>query len=347
MQSSNSYRCVLGLSAVAALLAGCGGSHTLISEPSTMAQASERARELSQQTSAMTLPEKQQHHQTFRYTGARQLFRVPNGVTFIKIVALGAGGSKTSGRSTSGRGGACLRLFRCSRKSGCTFTSEGSVPRNRPAKEAVLTAVARAGHSAAMAGEARRTYERAETRLSIALLSPAAVAAGESVTVALVETAAEMSVGPAERHPTAMPAEVAAAEERRRAVVLAERAAGTSGDIPGSPAVMGVWALAVRAEREAPARRALPMGFPVAVEAVGITVAVAVAAVPAGRKVAQTEVEVEAGRPMPRRALRNIGFGEAGRQRRAMALSCLAGNGCVPADRKHRSTRQALWRRPK
>jgi hypothetical protein len=62
-----------------AMLAGCGGSQPPIGAP----YISSGARE--------ALP----HHHKFDYTGAKQLFRVPVGVTSIAVVALGAAGGAT------------------------------------------------------------------------------------------------------------------------------------------------------------------------------------------------------------------------------------------------------------
>ena len=59
----------------AALLAGCGGSQPPIGVPGAMPQ-----------TPLTT------HGKTFSYTGAKQTFVVPRGVTHITVVARGAGG---------------------------------------------------------------------------------------------------------------------------------------------------------------------------------------------------------------------------------------------------------------
>src|ERR1700723_2863075 len=67
-----------------AMLAGCGESHQLIGVPGT----SGTDKVLS-------------HHLTFRYTGKEQSFKVPVGVKWITVVALGARG----GGPYAGRGG--------------------------------------------------------------------------------------------------------------------------------------------------------------------------------------------------------------------------------------------------
>ena len=67
---------VFSISAAAALLAGCGASQLPgATSPSGVAPF------------AFT------HHKTFRYTGKKQTFKVPNGVTRIRVIAVGASGA--------------------------------------------------------------------------------------------------------------------------------------------------------------------------------------------------------------------------------------------------------------
>jgi hypothetical protein len=73
---------------VTAILAGCGGTQSL-----TGAQGP-------------IIPNAASKTKTFSYTGHRQTFTVPPGVTTIKIIALGAsGGASTGGYGTGGDGG--------------------------------------------------------------------------------------------------------------------------------------------------------------------------------------------------------------------------------------------------
>jgi hypothetical protein len=73
---------------VTAILAGCGGTQSL-----TGAQGP-------------IIPNAASKTKTFSYTGHRQTFTVPPGVTTIKIIALGAsGGASTGGYGTGGVGG--------------------------------------------------------------------------------------------------------------------------------------------------------------------------------------------------------------------------------------------------
>jgi hypothetical protein len=78
MKSNAAFCYALTVTAVA-MLAGCGGSQAPIGAPYTSSGARE------------ALP----HHHKFDYTGAKQLFRVPVGVTSITVVALGAAGGAT------------------------------------------------------------------------------------------------------------------------------------------------------------------------------------------------------------------------------------------------------------
>ncbi|MFY9740330.1 MAG: glycine rich domain-containing protein [Candidatus Cybelea sp.] len=64
----------LSCSAAAALLAGCSGSQSVDVTPTAID------------------PQARSHHQTFSYTGHEQTFTVPAGVTWITVVAQGAGG---------------------------------------------------------------------------------------------------------------------------------------------------------------------------------------------------------------------------------------------------------------
>jgi hypothetical protein len=75
----------------AAALAGCGGPQTAISAPYVSSGAGE------------ALP----YHHTFHYTGAKQSFKVPAGVTSITVVALGAAGGAISSyyKTNGGSGG--------------------------------------------------------------------------------------------------------------------------------------------------------------------------------------------------------------------------------------------------
>lgn len=73
------------LSMAFALLAGCGGSQPPVGAPGP---ASDHEH---------SLPS----HQTFKYVGKKQLFKVPVGVTQLQVILRGAGGGGTNG----GRGG--------------------------------------------------------------------------------------------------------------------------------------------------------------------------------------------------------------------------------------------------
>jgi hypothetical protein len=74
-------------SCVVAILAACGGSQSLTGAQSAIPNAASKTK-------------------TFSYTGHKQSFTVPPGVTTIKIIALGAsGGASTGGYGTGGVGG--------------------------------------------------------------------------------------------------------------------------------------------------------------------------------------------------------------------------------------------------
>ena len=80
----------------AALLAGCGGSQPLIGAPGTTSASGDSL----------------SHQKTFNYTGAKQSFTVPTGVSSITIVALGAeGASAPSGCPHGGLGGRVSAVF--------------------------------------------------------------------------------------------------------------------------------------------------------------------------------------------------------------------------------------------
>jgi hypothetical protein len=74
-------RTALGLSAISALLFACGGENPNGSSA----------------LPASAIPDALDHHKTFEYTGAKQSFKVPAGVTSITVVALGAAGSWSAG----------------------------------------------------------------------------------------------------------------------------------------------------------------------------------------------------------------------------------------------------------
>jgi Glycine rich protein len=78
-------RYALSLCAATASLAGCGGSQSPMTALGARSDRSD------------ALP----YHKTFHYTGSEQSFKVPEGVTSITVVALGAAGDGGSG-STSG-----------------------------------------------------------------------------------------------------------------------------------------------------------------------------------------------------------------------------------------------------
>lgn len=80
-------RYALSISAAAAFFAGCGGSQSQIGAPVVPSYSGD------------SFP----HHKTFHYSGNRQSFRVPNNVTKLQVVALGAAGA--GGRRYFGRGG--------------------------------------------------------------------------------------------------------------------------------------------------------------------------------------------------------------------------------------------------
>jgi Glycine rich protein len=89
-------RNVVCTSAAVALLVACGGN---VGAPGGILEETVASAAFS-------------HHQIFKYTGAKQAFTVPDGVTLIKIVALGArggGGSKNQG--AGGYGGRAAATF--------------------------------------------------------------------------------------------------------------------------------------------------------------------------------------------------------------------------------------------
>jgi Glycine rich protein len=85
MKSLEQSCCVLTIGAALALLAGCGASPPPTAAPGAMALRGART-------------------QTYRYTGAKQTFTVPTGVTQISIAASGAG-SPSGQKYTGGNGG--------------------------------------------------------------------------------------------------------------------------------------------------------------------------------------------------------------------------------------------------
>src|SRR5579863_8375593 len=74
MKSMDFGRCVLGISIAAALLGGCGGGNS-----GAVPAGTDAGRALT-------------HRKTFHYTGGKQTFTVPAGVTQINVVALGGNG---------------------------------------------------------------------------------------------------------------------------------------------------------------------------------------------------------------------------------------------------------------
>lgn len=84
-------RFAFSIGATAGLLAGCGGSQPLGLPGATR-----------DDSPSLT------HHHTFQYTGAKQSFIVPAGVTRITVVALGASGSGLGGRSLYCSGDVCF-----------------------------------------------------------------------------------------------------------------------------------------------------------------------------------------------------------------------------------------------
>jgi len=80
-------RTAFGNCAAAVLLAACGGQTGNRLEPS-----------------ANTAPDHAAHHQTFSYTGSKQVFTVPALVSRIRVIAFGAAGGGITPRLT-GRGG--------------------------------------------------------------------------------------------------------------------------------------------------------------------------------------------------------------------------------------------------
>jgi hypothetical protein len=82
--------CTLAICVAAATLSGCGGSQPPMGAPSATSESGD------------SLP----YHKPFYYTGAKQSFKVPAGVTKIDIVGRGAaGGSRYEGSPYGGRGG--------------------------------------------------------------------------------------------------------------------------------------------------------------------------------------------------------------------------------------------------
>ena len=77
--------------ALFAVLAGCGGSQLPAGTSGFV--------------NAQTAPPRKNHSQSFGYTGTRQTFTVPPGVTSVTVTAAGASGEDTSPDSTGGAGG--------------------------------------------------------------------------------------------------------------------------------------------------------------------------------------------------------------------------------------------------
>ena len=91
MIDSRFGRHALGVCAVIAMLAGCGGQASNGILPSAVPDSS--------------LP----HHKTFNYTGGAQDFTVPAGVTHISVVARGAHGARVRPKPM---GAVCMPLSR-------------------------------------------------------------------------------------------------------------------------------------------------------------------------------------------------------------------------------------------
>ncbi|HXB84204.1 MAG TPA: glycine-rich protein, partial [Candidatus Acidoferrum sp.] len=92
MSALNCGRYAMGICAAISILAGCGGRAGGDSTPGVPNVAKDAS-----------------HHQDFSYTGAKQTFTVPAGVTTVRIDAKGASGGGASGsqgsRVTAGPGG--------------------------------------------------------------------------------------------------------------------------------------------------------------------------------------------------------------------------------------------------
>jgi hypothetical protein len=86
MRTSRLLRCALNCCVAAAMLAGCGGRAGNGVVPTSGA------------------PDRLSYHKSLYYTGARQSFKVPTGVTQISVVARGAAGAGLASDSLSGRG---------------------------------------------------------------------------------------------------------------------------------------------------------------------------------------------------------------------------------------------------
>jgi hypothetical protein len=80
------HRYTLGIIAALAF-AGCGGPQPPMAAPGALDAHGKR------------------HSQTFEYTGAKQTFVVPNGVTRVTVTAYGASGGASYSRGVSGLGG--------------------------------------------------------------------------------------------------------------------------------------------------------------------------------------------------------------------------------------------------
>ncbi|MFY9738508.1 MAG: hypothetical protein WAK11_05575, partial [Candidatus Cybelea sp.] len=95
MKTSDFCRFALGISAVAAMLAGCGSrSNNGAVLPSNGA------------VPPIGADKGTSHHRSFYYTGSEQRFRVPAGVKWIGVVARGGGGAGSGSNGASGgRGG--------------------------------------------------------------------------------------------------------------------------------------------------------------------------------------------------------------------------------------------------
>src|SRR5580700_5406116 len=87
MRTSRLLCCALNCCVAAAIFAGCGGRAGNGVVPTSGA------------------PDRLSYHKSFYYTGARQSFKVPTGVTQISVVARGAAGAGLASDSLSGRGG--------------------------------------------------------------------------------------------------------------------------------------------------------------------------------------------------------------------------------------------------
>jgi hypothetical protein len=304
-------RHVLGVCVAVAVLAACGGQASNGVMPAT------------------ALPNTFPYHKTFNYTGAAQEFKVPAGVTQLKIVLLGGHGAKSAG-STIARGGRVNAVISVTgaKSSWCTLVA---MPRAR-------VAASTAGQTAALASAAAPMVPEAAARRTCASIQEvesswpagAEARAGPATTAA----PARPMAAEAERLPEAPVAQTAtraaalAGPAVRRVRVGGEAAAArTASEATEMAASQVPWAKAVA---EGAAARAVTTALAQAVAAVVAAITAVAAEEPAADQsavtLAATAVVVEAVRPTQSRMPSACKCGETGKSRPVTAWSSSVGS---------------------